>query len=686
MRRMPAAGLVLLSLVLGGPGAATASATASTKTPDDTSSAVRLVFVSQTPWVTAGGQFALSARVDPGQSQGLEVVTSVFPAVATRSEFALTLAEQPRRLPIFISAPVTPDPTGVVAVDLGVQDPALPRDPARLRLGGRDGVHPVVMELRERDDGPVRDQLFTYLIHLPEAHPGPKLGVAMVLPVYSRPRWQPDGSRRPAEAARTSSTLEALDLARSLPVALAPNPETLDALASDAGETGTATLARLRQLASDHSLLGATYVPVSLPALLARGLDGEAASQLARGQASIEKTLRTSPDGRIWLTDQPVDASSLGLISRRGVDRLVVHEAGLAPVPGQQVTLTRPFQLASGPVRLRAVSADPGLAAHFTDGQQPLRAQQLLADLAVVYLDLPGDKRAVVALPPRTWAPNGPFLQALAVGLAGNPVVEAVGLETVFEGIEPARGASGAALVRRPVAVAVTDSLGDIEDQVRATRGRLDSLGSVLGPDNPLSAPLDEQLLVSQSADIASGRQRRSYVAAVDKAIDAALATIQMPQGRSITLTARRGSIPVTFQNRSGRPARVVVKMSSDKLVFPAGSTQTLELTRLNTTQRFPVVARTSGAFPIRIQLTSPDGKLVVGRARITVRSTAASGLGVGVSVGAALFLALWWGRHASRGRRARRLVSVADDTTPAGATMPTGEGLPAVERSEGGA
>ncbi|MGH9181556.1 MAG: DUF6049 family protein, partial [Acidimicrobiales bacterium] len=501
---------------------------------------------------------------------------------------------------------------------------------------------------------------------------------AMVLPVYSRPRWQPDGSRRPAEAARTSSTLEALELARSLPVALAPNPETLDALAADAGETGTATLARLRQLASDHPLLGATYVPVSLPGLLASGLDGEAANQLARGQASIEKTLRTSPAGRTWLTDQPVDASSLGLISRRGVDRIVVAEAGLAPVPGQQVTLTRPFQLASGPVRLQAVSADPGLAAHFGDGQQPLRAQQLLADLAVVYLDLPGDKRAVVALPPRAWAPNAPFLQALAVGLAGNPVVEAVGLDTVFEGIEPARGASGGALVRRPVAVA--NSLGDIADEVRATRGRLDSLGSVLGPDNPVSGPLDEQLLVAQSADIAGGRQRRSYVAAVDKAIDAALATIQMPQGRSITLTARRGSIPVTFQNRSGHPARVVVKMNSDKLVFPAGSTQTLELTRLNTTQRFPVVARTSGAFPIRIQLTSPDGKLVVGRARLTVRSTAASGLGVGVSVGAALFLALWWGRHASRGRRARRLVSVDGGATPAEADPP------AVERTEGGA
>ena len=130
-----------------------------------------------------------------------------------------------------------------------------------------------------------------------------------------------------------------------------------------------------------------------------------------------------------------------------------------------------------------------------------------------------------------------------------------------------------------------------------------------------------------------------------------------MPSGRSITLTARTGEIPVTFQNNTGKPVKVVVKIESDKLDFPRGTTENLELTRLNTTERFPVVARTSGAFPMRITLESPDGNLVVGRTRITIRSTAASGVSLVVALGAATFLAVWWGRNAMKGRRARGLV-----------------------------
>ena len=82
-----------------------------------------------------------------------------------------------------------------------------------------------------------------------------------------------------------------------------------------------------------------------------------------------------------------------------------------------------------------------------------------------------------------------------------------------------------------------------------------------------------------------------------------------------------------------------------------------MELARRNTTERFEVVARTSGAFPLRITLESPDGNLVIGRARLTVRSTAASRVSLAVSASALLFLIVWWGRHIVRGRRAKRLV-----------------------------
>jgi hypothetical protein len=69
------------------------------------------------------------------------------------------------------------------------------------------------------------------------------------------------------------------------------------------------------------------------------------------------------------------------------------------------------------------------------------------------------------------------------------------------------------------------------------------------------------------------------------------------------------------------------------------------------------VQARTSGAFPLRVRLLSPDGSLTLVQSRFTVRSTAASGVGIVLSTGAGGFLLLWWARHLVRGRRNRRLV-----------------------------
>jgi hypothetical protein len=99
----------------------------------------------------------------------------------------------------------------------------------------------------------------------------------------------------------------------------------------------------------------------------------------------------------------------------------------------------------------------------------------------------------------------------------------------------------------------------------------------------------------------------------------------------------------------------VVVELTSDKLAFPDGATARLDLTRRNTTTRFTVQARTSGTFPVEVALRSPDGTIVLSTGRLTIRSRAASGVGVIVSAGALVFLIAWWSRHIVQARRARK-------------------------------
>ena len=78
------------------------------------------------------------------------------------------------------------------------------------------------------------------------------------------------------------------------------------------------------------------------------------------------------------------------------------------------------------------------------------------------------------------------------------------------------------------------------------------------------------------------------------------------------------------------------------------------------------MATRASGSFPVDVIIESIDGTLPVDTGRITVRSTAISGLGIVLSIGAGLFLLAWWGSHFRKVRRARGLVDEPRSTPEA--------------------
>jgi hypothetical protein len=122
----------------------------------------------------------------------------------------------------------------------------------------------------------------------------------------------------------------------------------------------------------------------------------------------------------------------------------------------------------------------------------------------------------------------------------------------------------------------------------------------------------------------------------------------------------------------------VRIELDSDQLEFPDGDVMTETLQPGGTPIRIPVRTRASGAFPLIIVVTSPDGSVVLERTRFDIRSTAVSGVGLVLSIGAGLFLALWWARHWRKTRRSRRLVAPEDipDIAPPGTPA---RGIPAV-------
>jgi hypothetical protein len=139
---------------------------------------------------------------------------------------------------------------------------------------------------------------------------------------------------------------------------------------------------------------------------------------------------------------------------------------------------------------------------------------------------------------------------------------------------------------------------------------------------------------------------------------------VVVPETFTLTLAARDGTIPLTLGNQSGLPLRVVIRLRSQKLEFPEGESISLLLTEPSTRIDIPVRARTSGDFPLQIDVLTPDGQQRLAMSRYTVRSTAVSGVGLVLSVGAGAFLVVWWARHWHRTRRSARLI--ASDSHPA--------------------
>jgi hypothetical protein len=145
---------------------------------------------------------------------------------------------------------------------------------------------------------------------------------------------------------------------------------------------------------------------------------------------------------------------------------------------------------------------------------------------------------------------------------------------------------------------------------------------------------------------------------------DAVRGHLDLPNDRTFRLTARKGTIPLTLVNGNPVAVRVQLVLSSDKLEFTQvhhgdRSRQViggLDLEPGTRTLTIPVQARASGTFNLRIALLTPDGT-ELRRSRLTIRSTVFSGVGIVLSIGALLFLLLWWAKHWRTSRRTGHLV-----------------------------
>jgi hypothetical protein len=639
--------------------------------PSGPSATPPLVLLEQTPWLSEGDAFNVRVAA-AGSPEGATVALAVHDAVGSRSAFtgSLTGVDLGDDL---ASIPATPL-AALPAAEAGGVRLTVPAEQVAQLDGG--GVYPVDIVLAG-PDGAVLHRLVTHLIRVPGQVESPPLSVAVVVPIDAAPTLEADGAVEvdPATRLQVATVGDALLEYPTVPLTLDPSPETIDSLARTGDPAAETLLRRLARGSAGRQVLGGTWADLDVPSWVhtSLGID-PLAEQLAAGSAAVDEHLEVRADRRTWVFDGPTTPQALARLAALGVDQVVIPDSGLVPLDANvfPVALTQPFEVETATGDLaRAASADGGLTSHLgSTGDPVLDAQHLLADLSVLYFDRPALTRGVtVPLQPEVEIPPA-FLSTLLDAL-GQPqrVLQPVTVDRLFAAV-PDAGAGGEAdtsgvpLVR-PLTPAPLADLGSYPDDIALTRLTLAGYGSLVGPTEPQTLSL-ERLTLTSGDRAFDDSERSAYLAEVSNQIDATIAAIDAPEDQTITLTARNGTIPLRIVNGNSVPASVLIQLESERLEFPDGDRLEVTLPPGETTLDIRVETRASGAFPLDAAITSPDGLLDVTGTEYRVRSTALSGVGVVISIGAGLILLVWWLRHFRTLRRNRALVgSAAGDRTP---------------------
>ena len=612
-----------------------------------------LQLVSFTTAIEPGADLTARVRVASAPADA-QLRLTVYGRTRTRVAFQATLPGTALGRPVApaFTTPLTVDADGATTIAVHTTGSDAP-----VIAVNDEGVFPVSIELIG-NGGAVLAHLLTFLVRLPAATDTVPFGVATIVPLRAPPIVQPDGSTPANTDVHDRLVAATAAIATSpVPVTIDPSPETLASTAA----TSTDVAGALTRAATSTEVVDAPFVDVDVAAWLASGLDRQLTSEMDVGRSTMA-SLGVTPSGTTFISDRTLTPDALRWLAARGYRNVVVPDRDLSPLDGRRfpTALTQPFAVATVN-GLTVAAADPALAAHVGDSPDPqVAANHLLADLAVLFFDQPKVSRfAVVALPddvpPAT-------LAALLDGLRATRVLRPMSISTAFTTV-PVVGARGEVDGRaNPLTRTVTApaaSLGSFPNRLRNADADVLSYAGALDGSDPHAAVLQQRLLVSGCAAFDEER-RDAYVDAAQRSAHDELHKITVPSRQSITFTAHDGVVSFMVHNATGYPVHALVRLQGAKLEFPQHPDRTipLALTTDATRLQINVHTLTSGDSPLDVTLTTPDGRIELGRTRVTIRSTAFSGVGLFLSLGAGLFLIVWWARHTAETRRAseRRL------------------------------
>lgn len=687
------------------------------QTPLD-ASAARMELVEQPVWYEPGDELGISVEVFNLGTQPLEgfrIIVGVDDLIRTRSELDLFFDGVPRfepsRIPIDLDTPIEPGGSRVVRIDEPLE--AIPT----LGAAREAGVYPASLTLQDAEGTVDMDTVATPFIFYPE-EPETPLGLVLAVPLNAAPSAAPNGSYTnegddsdltsmldPAEGPRAvvDALHEATGAGRVQPagerssrrgagpdplhVAVAPTPRLLSEMADlasgyrsgdgrVAGDEAIPTLAaEFLELLAEITTAGPPVQPLlvpysfpDLPSLVASDLPIEhLAQQLSASRDVVDTTLDLQLDGQwLYVPGGRLDAATLEQLQLLGfAEHSFFSHTSLVPLlepsgcPALSPTFTCPIKVELSEGAANGFVSDPGLVERASglegDPLDRVAIQKLLAETAMIHVELPGTTGRIIQLTiPASWNPSSDTARHLLLGLRDAPWLTSM---TPAQALAKAEGE----LTSRSVDAEATPGRdappeGFFEELQRST-AVIDSYASILPAGNERIARLRRNLLVATSRnlwgdlDLAASYFRESRAEAEE-----AMQNISIELAQDFTLTSREGQVQLRVTNDTQDAVRLNIIFVSDGLEFEENETTEIfepgsRLLELKT------VARGSGVFRLDTRLETPEGGYLIDENHTVIRSTSFNQIALAITIGALVFLVLFYLVRAARRRSRKKAV-----------------------------
>jgi hypothetical protein len=180
---------------------------------------------------------------------------------------------------------------------------------------------------------------------------------------------------------------------------------------------------------------------------------------------------------------------------------------------------------------------------------------------------------------------------------------------------------------------------------LKQARRRIDTLRSMLPASSLEPDRLETMLLLAEARQfLNSTTDGLAFIGAARQSVRATIDDLALDTVPSVTLTSESGGIPVTVSNAGEHSLRFSVRLVSQwirdqptaEVELGPGDSQTL---------RLQAELRTTGRFPVLVQMVSPSGR-PIGQEALIVRSTAYNRIALFITIGAALVLVGLWAKR----------------------------------------